>query len=45
MNMFAWPTLWVYLMAQSLGGITAGASFFVLNPDDHRDKKRVYSHA
>ena len=35
MNMFAWPTLWVYLMAQSLGGITAGAAFLVLNPDDH----------
>ncbi len=34
MDMFAWPTLWVYLLAQILGGITAGAVFLVQNPDD-----------
>jgi aquaporin Z len=34
MDMFAWPTLWVYLMAQTLGGLAAGISFLALNPDD-----------
>jgi aquaporin Z len=34
MAMFAWPTLWVYLIAQVLGGITAGVVFLVQNPDD-----------
>jgi aquaporin Z len=34
MDMFAWPTLWVYLIAQILAGITAGAVFLVQNPDD-----------
>jgi aquaporin Z len=34
MAMFAWPTLWVYLVAQVLAGITAGVAFLALNPDD-----------
>jgi aquaporin Z len=34
MGMFAWPTLWVYLVAQVIAGITAGVSFLALNPDD-----------
>jgi aquaporin Z len=34
MGMFAWPTLWVYLVAQALAGIAAGVTFLVLNPDD-----------
>jgi aquaporin Z len=34
MGMFAWPTLWVYLVAQALAGIAAGVTFLALNPDD-----------
>jgi aquaporin Z len=34
MGMFAWPTLWVYLVAQVIGGAAAGVTFLVLNPDD-----------
>jgi aquaporin Z len=34
MGMFAWPTLWVYLLAQVLAGIAAGVTFLALNPDD-----------
>jgi aquaporin Z len=34
MDMFAWPTLWVYLVAQVLAGIAAGVTFGVMNPDD-----------
>jgi aquaporin Z len=34
MAMFAWPTLWVYLVAQVLAGIAAGVTFLALNPDD-----------
>jgi aquaporin Z len=34
MGMFAWPTLWIYLVAQSLAGITAGVIFLAFNPDD-----------
>jgi aquaporin Z len=34
MGMFAWPTLWVYLVAQVIAGIVAGVSFLALNPDD-----------
>jgi aquaporin Z len=34
MGMFAWPTLWVYLVAQVLAGIAAGVTFLALNPDD-----------
>jgi aquaporin Z len=34
MGMFAWPTLWIYLVAQALAGVAAGATFLALNPDD-----------
>jgi aquaporin Z len=34
MGIFAWPTLWIYLVAQVLAGITAGVTFLALNPDD-----------
>ena len=34
MCLFAWPTLWVYLVAQVIGGLAAGVTFVALNPDD-----------
>jgi aquaporin Z len=34
MGLFAWPTLWVYLVAQLVAGTAAGATFLVLSPDD-----------
>jgi aquaporin Z len=34
MGMFAWSTLWVYLLAQLVGGIAAGLTFVALNPND-----------
>ncbi|MDB6002959.1 MAG: permease, glycerol uptake facilitator [Rhizobacter sp.] len=34
MGLFAWKTLWVYLVAQVLAGTAAGATFRILNPDD-----------
>jgi aquaporin Z len=34
MGMFAWPTLWVYVIAQILAGLAAGITFLVMNPDD-----------
>ena len=34
MGMFAWPTLWVYMVAQILAGLGAGITFLVVNPDD-----------
>ena len=34
MGMFAWPTLWVYLVAQFIAGAAAGVTFVALNPDD-----------
>jgi aquaporin Z len=34
MDIFAWSTLWVYLVAQVLAGIAAGVTFLALNPDD-----------
>jgi aquaporin Z len=34
MGMFAWPTLWVYIVAQILAGLAAGITFLVMNPDD-----------
>jgi aquaporin Z len=33
-GMFAWSTLWVYVLAQLIGGIAAGAAFVALNPGD-----------
>jgi aquaporin Z len=32
MAMFAWPTLWVYLVAQILAGLAAGVTFLALDP-------------
>ena len=34
MGIFAWPTLWVYLLAQIIAGAAAGLTFLALNPDD-----------
>jgi aquaporin Z len=34
MHMFAWSTLWVYLVAQVIAGAAAGVTFRLLNPDD-----------
>jgi aquaporin Z len=34
MGIFAWPTLWVYVVAQILAGLAAGITFLVMNPDD-----------
>jgi aquaporin Z len=34
MGMFAWPTLWVYLVSQVLAGIAAGVMFLALNRED-----------
>ena len=34
MGIFAWPTLWVYLVAQVIAGAAAGVAFLALNPDD-----------
>jgi aquaporin Z len=34
MGMFAWPTLWVYLVAQVCAGLAAGVTFVALNPAD-----------
>ena len=34
MGMVSWPTLWIYLVAQTLAGLAAGATFLALNPDD-----------
>jgi aquaporin Z len=33
-GMFAWSTLWVYLVVQVAAGIIAGLAFLALNPDD-----------
>ena len=33
-GLFAWSTLWVYIVVQALAGIAAGLAFLTLNPDD-----------
>jgi aquaporin Z len=33
-GLFAWPTIWVYLLVQLAAGIAAGLAFLVLNPGD-----------
>jgi aquaporin Z len=33
-GLFAWPTLWAYLVAQIVGGTAAGLAFLALNPND-----------
>jgi aquaporin Z len=35
MDVFARPTLWVYMVAQLLAGLAAGITFRVMSPDDH----------
>ncbi len=34
MGLFAWATLWVYLVGQLAAGAAAGVAFLALNPDD-----------
>jgi aquaporin Z len=34
LGLFAWPTLWVYAVAQLVAGVAAGLAFLALNPDD-----------
>jgi aquaporin Z len=34
MGLFAWSTLWIYLVAQVIAGIAAGLTFRALNPAD-----------
>jgi aquaporin Z len=34
MGLFAWPTLWVYLVAELVAGAAAGLAFRALNPND-----------
>jgi aquaporin Z len=34
MGIFAWPTIWVYIVAQMLAGLAAGITFLVMNSDD-----------
>jgi aquaporin Z len=33
-GLFAWSTLWVYIVVQAIGGTAAGLAFLALNPDD-----------
>ena len=33
-GLFAWSTLWIYIVAQLVAGIAAGLAFLALNPDD-----------
>jgi aquaporin Z len=33
-GLFAWSTLWVYIVVQVVAGIAAGFAFLALNPDD-----------
>ncbi|MDT7716948.1 MAG: aquaporin, partial [Pseudonocardiales bacterium] len=33
-GLFAWSTLWAYLVAQIIGGTAAGLTFLALNPND-----------
>jgi aquaporin Z len=33
-GLFAWSTLWVYIVVQAVAGIAAGLTFRALNPDD-----------
>lgn len=34
MGLFAWSTIWIYLVAQVIGGVLAGLAFRALNPAD-----------
>jgi aquaporin Z len=34
MGLLAWPTLWIYPVAELMAGVAAGLAFRALNPDD-----------
>jgi aquaporin Z len=34
LGLFAWSTLWVYVVVQLVAGAAAGLAFLALNPDD-----------
>jgi aquaporin Z len=34
LGLFTWPTMWVYLVVELVGGAAAGLAFLALNPDD-----------
>jgi aquaporin Z len=34
LGLFAWPTMWVYLVVELVGGAAAGLAFLALNPED-----------
>ena len=34
LGLFAWSTLWMYVVVQVIGGAAAGLAFLALNPDD-----------
>ena len=34
MGLFTWPTFWLYLVVELIGGAVAGLVFRVLNPTD-----------
>ena len=40
-GLFAWSTIWVYLLATAVGGAAAGLAFLGLNPDDRPVAKRA----
>ncbi len=33
-GLFAWPTLWIYLVAQAIAAVAAGLTYVGLNPDE-----------
>ncbi|WP_085243604.1 aquaporin [Mycobacterium europaeum] len=33
-GLFAWPTLWIYLVAQAMAAVAAGLTYVGLNPDE-----------
>jgi aquaporin Z len=33
-GLFAWSTLWIYIVVQAVAGVAAGFTFLALNPDD-----------
>lgn len=39
-GLFAWPTLWAYLLAQIVASAAAGLTFLALNPDDKYTRGR-----
>lgn len=41
MGLFSWSTIWVYLLADLIGGALAGVLFLRMNPDDPRTEQLV----